>query len=716
MVSISFAQDKEYRQHRVQVGETIESIAKAYKITPFSILRLNPDAKKGIDTSMVLIIPSTSLLAEEIISERTVTFINYEVQRKETLYTIARNFKISVDDIKKHNPALYTGELRKGSTIKVPQYSKTVLPETGVVNIGGKIVNVNQLNKKVFNDSLIGFKKHKTRKRETLFGISQEYGIAIDSIKKYNNFLYGSALKKGDRLEIPQYIKIENKSPFGDVELVEYIVLPSEGKWRIAYKFDTTIKKLELYNPEMGDALVSGQKILVPNKQVGIGDQIDNNYNYYVVKPAEGFYRLKLKLGLEEEVIKALNPEIEENGGLKSGMILKIPKDTEGDFNVNNLLLTERFNLIDSINKQSVSNLVVMLPFKLNEIDFEIEEDAMKTIKEDRLIPYSSDFYSGVLMALDKAKEIGLSVNLTTYDIEYNNKKLDDILLIKNFDSVDVVIGPFLQRNIDKVAMHLRDKNIPVMSPLIDKVDTYLPNIFQTVPSEEILRSRMMQFLEENGEGKNIIIISDEAHTGIKAQLLEKFPEAKQIDLTKTEKEKEAHDRAKFIELEEATELLDLEKENWVIFETDNEELGVNVTSVFNGLLSAEMKITLLTTFKANFYDTDNIDNTYLANLNFHYPSVDKVVPMNTANEFMSKYREAYNATPSKWAVRGYDLTLDVVLRLAYNKNLALNSYLIGETEYVENKFNYDRRINGGYFNKATYIIKYEGLSIKEVK
>jgi hypothetical protein len=38
------------------------------------------------------------------------------------------------------------------------------------------------------------------------------------------------------------------------------------------------------------------------------------------------------------------------------------------------------------------------------------------------------------------------------------------------------------------------------------------------------------------------------------------------------------------------------------------------------------------------------------------------------------------------------------------------------ETNYVENKFNYRKKTFGGFFNEGVYIVKYEGLEIKEAK
>ncbi len=57
----------------------------------------------------------------------------------------------------------------------------------------------------------------------------------------------------------------------------------------------------------------------------------------------------------------------------------------------------------------------------------------------------------------------------------------------------------------------------------------------------------------------------------------------------------------------------------------------------------------------------------------------------------------------------------DVLLRLAYSKDLSYVAGKVGETEYVENKFNYQRGLQGGYVNRALYIVRYEDLTIKEV-
>ena len=75
-----------------------------------------------------------------------------------------------------------------------------------------------------------------------------------------------------------------------------------------------------------------------------------------------------------------------------------------------------------------------------------------------------------------------------------------------------------------------------------------------------------------------------------------------------------------------------------------------------------------------------------------------------------------YGAEPNKYAVRGFDLTMDLLLRLSIEEYLFDASSSDIETEYVENKFRYSKKMFGGYYNETGYILKFEDLKIVEVK
>ena len=58
-LSIS-AQDKKYITYKVKEGENIQSIAKSLAITPYDLLKLNPDIKDNVVVNDIIIVPNKS--------------------------------------------------------------------------------------------------------------------------------------------------------------------------------------------------------------------------------------------------------------------------------------------------------------------------------------------------------------------------------------------------------------------------------------------------------------------------------------------------------------------------------------------------------------------------------------------------------------------------------------------------------------------------------
>ena len=86
------------------------------------------------------------------------------------------------------------------------------------------------------------------------------------------------------------------------------------------------------------------------------------------------------------------------------------------------------------------------------------------------------------------------------------------------------------------------------------------------------------------------------------------------------------------------------------------------------------------------------------------------------SSKFADTYEEKYGVSPSDYAVRGYDLMYDTLLRLSYQSDLYGAAAGEIETSYIENKFRYDRDLNAGFVNDAIYLLKYtEDLKLEEV-
>nr|WP_321246047.1 LysM peptidoglycan-binding domain-containing protein [uncultured Psychroserpens sp.] len=611
----------------------------------------------------------------------------HKVKQSETIESIAKMYLVTPFDILALNPDAKSS--LKPDTV-------LIIPMTRVKN-----EPVKESVKEV-----VGFKKHRVKRKQTLYSISKDYNVTIDDIKKYNTSLYSENLRKGDKIKIPKFKTIVNKVSLNNT-VKKYTVLPKEGKWRVAYKFGITVPQLEALNPNLGEVLQPGQEVNVPNISNNEEKVVEENYSYYTVLKSEGFMALDRKFGVTQEQLEQLNPGLKESG-LKLGMVLKVPADIEIANTVKDLANT---NLSSNLVNLSSKKIALMLPYRTHRIDVDSVQEAKKAIRKDALLSISLDFHAGALMAIDSAKRLGISTHLKVYDTRNQPSEVSNILNSNDFSDYDAVIGPLVPKNLDRVASELKRDNVPVVSPFSMPTTLY-DNVFQSVPSSDLLEDTIINFVKLDSLPKHMVIISDSKHKRISDKLKAEFPEAKQIYSRKNKKGKEAY----FVYQTDLENIFKKGK-NIVFLETDNEGFASNVISMINGLITNGIEIVLFTTDKNRAFEGREISNYHLSNLKFHYPSVNKTADIGSSrNAFIKAYRREYNVSPNKYAVRGFDLTLDLLLRLASEDDLYKASSSDVETEYVENKFRYSKKMFGGFYNEAVYVVKYDNLIIVEAK
>ncbi|WP_299103365.1 LysM peptidoglycan-binding domain-containing protein [uncultured Winogradskyella sp.] len=611
-----------YVEHKVQSGETIESIAKQYLVTPFDIYALNPDAKKKFQPNTVLIIPNSKIKNEPIAENKR---------------------------------------------------------------------------------ELTGYKSHKVKRKETLYGLTKKYGISEEELKKANRSLYSENLKKGDKIKIPQYRTIISKRSLSNT-VKKYTVLPKEGKWRIAYKFGISVADLEALNPYMNDVIQPGDVLNVPNIEDKEEKKIEAAFGYYEVLPKETFYSLKGKLNLTQGQLEQLNPDLKTTG-LKAGMVLKVP---EGSNTEVGLTAVKTTNLKRNLVNYKTKKIALMMPYQLHKIDVDSVEEAKDRIKNNKLLSIVLDFHVGVLMALDSAKQLGISTDLKVFDTHYHAAVTSKILAENDFSDYDAVIGPMESKSFDRVASALKGDRVPVIAAMNKPKQVY-SNVFQTLPEKELLSKTMIDFVKADSLKTKVVIISDQANRATSEALQKEFPGAKLFfsRMNKKDKTKDAY----FLYHSELEGVFTAGK-TIVFLETDNDSFASSIISMLNGFISDRTEIVLATLDKGKGFEGKNIDNIYLSNLKFHYASVYRDFDDEKDNGFVKAYRKEYGITPSKYAARGFDITLDILMRLASAEDLYEASPDTVETEYIENKFRYTTDFFGGYVNQAVYVVKFDDLRV----
>lgn len=612
------------------------------------------------------------------------------VKKGETVSDIVRQYNISEETLFKYNP-----DARRG----ISPESKLVVPISGTTR-----------------EQAVKFETHRVKKKETLFSLSQQYKVDIEDIKRYNKHLYSQELKRGEKIRIPIIEKIAvqqetNRVPSAsnplDLTAKEHVVLPQETLYGISRKYNITIAELQRLNPTM-ENLQPGMVLKVRNGSAEKVIDVEGRlFKYYQVQPQETLFSLTRRFGISKDSLISLNPALED--GLKSGMVLKIPNPEvnahiadDVEYSAGNIVNLER-----RLTNFSTKDLVVMLPFSLDKIvTTDTTSNTKERIKKDAVLQISLDFYSGVMMAIDSAKALGISTNVRFFDTQQNPARVRSILNTHDFNNVDAVIGPLLQSSIEAAASGLESKNIPVISPLTKRQAGSMNNFLQSLPTDEMLSEAMISYISNNSSGKNIVLIADAGASAKKNRLLSAFPSARIV----TPRE------GGYVNQQELQQALVKGRSNWVILEASKIGVLSNATSYLNAL-SNNYDITLMTTDRNKSFESDNISNRHLSNLNFTYPSVEKAYSPEKNISFIKDYKERYGVVPNKYAVRGFDVTYDVLLRLASSEDLYSSLDAEATTEYVENKFSYERRPVGGFQNKAVYIVKYDkDMNLKVVQ
>lgn len=180
---IGFAQQEKTFTHTIAKGENLLQIAKKYNVSADEIIKLNPGVEKGIQENTVLQIPNNNsvsyLLKRNDVS--AIAYSKHQVTAKETLFSIARQYNVSVKDLDELNSDALKDGLKIGQEILLPNKKKTIDGSARVIN-----------DETIF---------HIVQPKETKYSISKKYGITIEQLELQNPEII-NGLKEGNKLAI----------------------------------------------------------------------------------------------------------------------------------------------------------------------------------------------------------------------------------------------------------------------------------------------------------------------------------------------------------------------------------------------------------------------------------------------------------------------------------------------------------------------------------
>lgn len=495
------------------------------------------------------------------------------------------------------------------------------------------------------------------------------------------------------------------------VEYETHEVQKGETVYRITKQYGITKDDLIRFNPEytniQSNNLSIGQVLKVKEikKTVTIDkEEVLQNFLTHTVKSKETVYSLTRFYNVSKDDLIRLNPEypgIVDNN-LSIGQLLKIKP-------IEQVNESENYTFYkDSISEGTSINLAILLPFKADEYT---EKSSKEIFEGNQLANMVTDFYLGAEIAIDSIKKQGVNVNVNVFDTGNRGNNIATILNENQLEYADVVIGPFYSDKAEDIA---KGVDVPVIFPHYSSKQEQFSSskLVKTSPEKSNYTEYLASYLKDTYKDQEIFVVGDDQNN-TKNRIakivseLKKHDSINEIHVLKPEKG--------YIKRERFTSKMSTKRHNWVIFASDN---NVVVADALNSMIGLpdDVKVQVFAIDKTE-EAYSRIDNNKLADIDFNY--VSNTFTDEDASEtkaFNKKYLDKNNTIPSDYAIKGFDITYDVLMRLASGDDLS-STFKKGVSLRVENKFDYRKKMFGCTSNEGLFIVKYNrDLSLSRLR
>lgn len=174
---------KTFILYKVEPKETLYAISNKYNVSVDELVKENPETEAGLQEGAILRVPYRPETAE--------TGKFHVVEKSETLYSISRQYEVSVAELKEWN-GLVNDALRLGEKLRVSAPAQTKIKKRTGANTAATSAAGNTMN-------YAGKIVHTVEPKETLYSIARMFDITEEKIREWNQ-LSSDNLSIGQKL------------------------------------------------------------------------------------------------------------------------------------------------------------------------------------------------------------------------------------------------------------------------------------------------------------------------------------------------------------------------------------------------------------------------------------------------------------------------------------------------------------------------------------
>ncbi|MDF9829419.1 LysM peptidoglycan-binding domain-containing protein [Parabacteroides sp. PF5-6] len=342
---------------------------------------------------------------------------------------------------------------------------------------------------------------HTIERGQTVYAIATMYGVSVEDIYRLNP---GSekGIRTGDTLRIPQR-DIAVTPAETDDNYTYHTIQPKETLYSLSIRYKVKGEDIIRANPGLSvETFQIGKNIRIPAMRIETLPVTEKKTVQkemeYTVQRRETLYRISRKFDVPSSELIRLNPQLKD--GLKAGMVIKIPVETEE-------IVTEQPKTAG----ERETNALLDEPKQIKRVD---------RIQVALLLPFSTgdakaaarfiEYYEGLLMAVDSLRNTGCSLELSVYDTGDGTSKIQNILKEEALNRANLIIGGVQNDQIKMIADFAQEKNTKYVIPFTSKNDDVLSNafVYQVNTPHSYLYARAAQAACKLFNQDNIILIA----------------------------------------------------------------------------------------------------------------------------------------------------------------------------------------------------------------